>query len=190
MTDRQLKKQGNLAEKEVSIILHSLGANYHVFDNVLLKTSKGTTQIDHVVISPFGIFVIETKSHKGMIFGNCYDKNWTQVLFKGKVQQNNTFYSPYKQNYGHLRNLYKLFNLDYSYFLGLIVFTNDSVDLSRLQCPNALYAKYLVSTIMSYGTVVLNNYQVDTACALLQDANIQSDYQNRKHNNYVNSLKN
>lgn len=73
-SDRALKIQGNEAEKGVADILYSLGSAYNVFNNVMLKTGKGTTQIDHVVISRYGIFVIETKSHKGTIFGDCNSK--------------------------------------------------------------------------------------------------------------------
>jgi len=29
-----------------------------------------TTQIDHFLLSPYGLFVIETKNYKGWIFGS------------------------------------------------------------------------------------------------------------------------
>jgi len=38
---------------------------YHLFKNVTLPTEDGTTQIDHVIVSRYGIFVIETKNMKG-----------------------------------------------------------------------------------------------------------------------------
>ena len=54
---------------------------YHVLNDVYLPLDDGsTTQIDHVVVSPFGVFVIETKTYKGWIFGNPRDAQWTQVL--------------------------------------------------------------------------------------------------------------
>ena len=46
----KIKKQGNEAENKVARILENLGVEYYVFNNVLLKTGGGTTQIDHVVI--------------------------------------------------------------------------------------------------------------------------------------------
>jgi restriction system protein len=38
---------------------------YRLFKNVTLPTEDGTTQVDHVIVSPYGIFVIETKNLKG-----------------------------------------------------------------------------------------------------------------------------
>ena len=38
--------------------------------NVTLKTLDGTTQIDHVFVSRFGVFIVETKNYSGWIFGD------------------------------------------------------------------------------------------------------------------------
>ncbi|WP_413247310.1 nuclease-related domain-containing protein [Pseudomonas sp. Marseille-Q5115] len=42
---------------------------YHPLHNVTLRTPDGTTQIDHVFVSPYGVFVLETKHMRGWIFG-------------------------------------------------------------------------------------------------------------------------
>lgn len=187
-TARAIKIQGNKAEKSVSKVLESLGNRYHVFNNVLIKTKGGTTQIDHVVISNYGIFVIETKSYKGMIFGDCNGKNWTQVLYSKSGMQRYQFYSPFLQNYGHLRNLYKLFNLDCKYFLGLIVFTSDSVNLSNVSCPCITHINYLYDIIKSYSTELFSNSEVNILCKRLKENNHQNSYQDRKHVKYVKEL--
>jgi restriction system protein len=36
--------------------------DYHLIKNVTLPTEEGTTQIDHIIVSKYGIFVIETKN--------------------------------------------------------------------------------------------------------------------------------
>jgi len=72
---------------------------YHKFHDVLLKTLDGTTQIDHLLISRFGIFVIETKNWSGWIYGNDNDLQWTQVIYGKKYKQVN----PIRQNYKHVR---------------------------------------------------------------------------------------
>ena len=64
---RQKGKQG---EQRVRDILSHLPEDYHVLQDIILKTEKGTTQIDHVVISRYGIFTIETKNYRGEIYGN------------------------------------------------------------------------------------------------------------------------
>ena len=61
---------------------------YHLFKNVTLPTEKGTTQIDHIIVSKYGIFVIETKNMKGWIFGDIHQKTWTQ-----KIYQYSTFFN-------------------------------------------------------------------------------------------------
>lgn len=43
--------------------------SYHKVHNVTLPTPDGTTQIDHVFVSRFGIFVVEKKHMKGWIYG-------------------------------------------------------------------------------------------------------------------------
>jgi len=40
---------------------------YTVLHNITLPTDDGTTQIDHIVVSRFGVFVVETKNMKGWI---------------------------------------------------------------------------------------------------------------------------
>jgi len=63
---------------------------YHLIKNVTLPAKNGTTQIDHIIVSKYGIFVIETKNMKGWIFGNQKQKTWTQKIYK----HTNTFQNP------------------------------------------------------------------------------------------------
>lgn len=60
---------------------------YHLIKNVTLPTDDGgTTQIDHIIVSQYGIFVVETKNLKGWIFGSQDKKMWTQKIFKHKTR--------------------------------------------------------------------------------------------------------
>lgn len=77
------------------------GRKYRQFHNVTLPTPDGTTQIDHVIISRYGIFVIETKNMKGWIFGRENDSQWTQKFRKSSFQ----FQNPMRQNFKHLKVL-------------------------------------------------------------------------------------
>lgn len=78
---------GKRGERSTLRHLRSLDpVRYMVLDDVMLP-SKGyssTTQIDHIVVSNYGIFCIETKGLKGWIFGNAHQEQWTQVLFRYK----------------------------------------------------------------------------------------------------------
>ena len=74
----------NISEKFVSRIIRSEFSppDYHLMNHVTIRMEDGTTQIDHVLVSRFGVFVIETKHYKGWIFANAKQANWTQVLFR------------------------------------------------------------------------------------------------------------
>ena len=86
---------------------------YTVLNDILIKSSKGTHQIDHIVISKFGIFVIEMKNYDGLITGDEYKDKWTQHFGKNKYYFNN----PIHQNYGHIMALQEILNLDKNNFI-------------------------------------------------------------------------
>lgn len=70
-------------------------------DCTLPDEQSGTTQIDHILLSPYGIFIIETKNYKGWIFGSERQKLWTQKIFKKSYK----FQNPLHQNYKHQKVL-------------------------------------------------------------------------------------
>lgn len=73
--------------------------DYHLMNHVTLRMKDGTTQVDHILVSRFGVFVIETKNYKGWIFANAKQQNWTQVLFHYRFK----FQNPLFQNDRHVR---------------------------------------------------------------------------------------
>jgi hypothetical protein len=68
---------------------------YHLIKNVTLPTENGSTQIDHVIVSIYGIFVVETKNMRGWIFGSPNQKTWTQKIYK----HTSKFQNPLHQNF-------------------------------------------------------------------------------------------
>ena len=113
-------------------------SEYAILRDVTLPYEGGTTQIDHVVVSRFGIFVIETRTLSGWIFGAEKDTHWTQSLGHFRVE----FQNPLRQNHAHVRALQELLGLKASRFHSLVVFAGKSefrtemplnvVDLERL----------------------------------------------------------
>jgi hypothetical protein len=73
--------------------------NFHLLNNVTLPFQDGTTQIDHILISTKGIFVIETKDYSGWIIGDETSGQWTQVRYSFR----NKFQNPLHQNYRHIK---------------------------------------------------------------------------------------
>ncbi|MDZ7854092.1 MAG: nuclease-related domain-containing protein [Halomonas sp.] len=76
---------------------------YKPIHNVTLPTPDGSTQIDHIFVSRFGIFVVETKNMKGWIFGDKDQAQWTQKIYRKSFR----FQNPLRQNYKHVKSLEK-----------------------------------------------------------------------------------
>lgn len=97
--------KGKIGEKTVSLVLGQLEKeNYTILNNVILKSTGGstkTTQIDHVVVSDYGLFAVETKNYKGQIYGNEKSQQWTQNIYGHRYK----FMNPVHQNYSHIKAL-------------------------------------------------------------------------------------
>lgn len=99
--------------------------DYIVINDLLVPSANGrTSQIDHVVVSTRGIFIIETKSHAGRISGGENAQYWQQHL----SSQTKTFYNPLLQNASHLRAVRRLLkarkDLVEEMFSSVVVFTD------------------------------------------------------------------
>lgn len=105
-------------------IQENFGApNYHLMNHVTLRLKDGTTQVDHILVSRFGVFVIETKHYKGWIFADANQANWTQVLFNSSFQ----FQNPIFQNFRHVQAVQNLLDfLPPDAIKSLVVFTGEA----------------------------------------------------------------
>ena len=113
------KLRGFMGEFWVKSELNKLPKkDYLVLNDILIKSSKGTHQIDHIILSKFGIFVVEMKNYYGLITGDEYKDKWIQHLGKNKQYFNN----PIHQNYGHIKALQELLNFDEEKFISIICF--------------------------------------------------------------------
>ena len=106
---------------------------YRRADNVIVPSQNGTTQIDHILVSVYGIFVIETKNIKGWIFGAPESDKWTQVIYGKKWR----FQNPIKQNYRHTRCLSEYLHLDHNVFRPVVFFIGES-EFKTDMPPNVL----------------------------------------------------
>ncbi len=98
--------------------------DYRVLSDVILPLRGSTTQIDHVVLSRFGIFVIETKNMSGWIFGSPDQKMWTQVLKGGKKRR---FQNPIFQNFAHIKAVQGALSVEQDRLHNLVVFVGDAI---------------------------------------------------------------
>lgn len=143
---------GKIGETLQSFRLETLNKNeYVVLNNILIKDKTNHThQIDHVVFSKYGIFVIETKNYSGKIYDRNGGKTWVQYV---NGTQNN-FHSPVYQNYGHLVSLSELLNLPKEKFISLIAFTT-TADINSVKNRNVVYSTELLKVIKSYKNIII-----------------------------------
>ena len=73
-------KRGREGEiKNSDRLERGLDDDYYIINDIDLSIGKKKSQIDHIVLGPNGIFVIETKNWRGKLIGNETDSVWTQV---------------------------------------------------------------------------------------------------------------
>ncbi|MFA6309945.1 MAG: nuclease-related domain-containing protein [Sterolibacterium sp.] len=97
---------------------------YHSINNVTILAADGSsTQIDHVIVSRHGIFVIEAKNMDGWIFGKERDAQWTQSLPGGRKFR---FQNPLRQNYRHTKVLSEFLGINHELFHSIVMFWGES----------------------------------------------------------------
>ncbi|USD58933.1 NERD domain-containing protein [Vibrio sp. SCSIO 43140] len=123
------KKKGMLGEQKVVTALSNLTeGDYKLINDVTLPLSpRGTTQIDHILLSKYGIFVIETKNYTGVLHGKPNDKKWTQVVKGRRHKMQNPLY----QNVKHVNEVIKLLKCEPLDVHSLVVFVGNA----RLNSP-------------------------------------------------------
>ena len=114
---------------------------YRKLHDIKLKnTSNNTssTQIDHIVVSTYGIFCIETKGYKGKIYGQENSRQWSQVLYK----QKNYFMNPIFQNYAHIKAIESIIKEAYPdmIYYSIIAFSGEA-DLNSIEVSKAKVCK-------------------------------------------------
>lgn len=139
------QNHGEIAVREV-IVKNFKSPQYHLLNNITVPSQSGTTQIDHILISTKGVFVIETKDYSGWIFGAENSKQWTQVIYRIK----NKFQNPIHQNYKHVKTIQNLLDfLPKEKIHSIVVFTGDA-DFKTAVPDNVIYLDQLVDYIKFY----------------------------------------
>ena len=121
---RALTFQNNGEALVSRVLLSEFGPpDYHLMNHVTIQMDDGTTQVDHILVSRFGVFVMETKDYKGWIFANATHETWTQVLFRLRFK----FQNPIFQNNRHVRAVQRLLDfLPTEAIRSVVVFTGEA----------------------------------------------------------------
>lgn len=183
---------GELGEYKISIQLDQLPKECRYLDDLLIKNPKsrsGYSQIDHVVISPYALFVIETKNYNGEIKGNRDDKYWL-------VSKRFRLYNPILQNFGHIKALERLMiEFNTVVYVSMISFTmrcRFSIDpeLRKIQSNDLVVYDVELSEFISRKLIRLKtespdplftNDEIDHIYDILAKANISDPIMKAEH---------
>jgi hypothetical protein len=94
---------------------------YRRFHDVVIPAKNGTTQIDHILVSPYGLFIVETKNKKGWIFGSKDQPKWTQSIYGKKY----SFQNPLRQTFRQKKVLSEYLELNESTIHTVVFFVGD-----------------------------------------------------------------
>lgn len=147
---------------------------YLDINNVTIPAVNGTTQIDHVIVSRYGIFVVETKNMDGWIFGSEKSPQWTQSLYKKKFR----FQNPLHQNYRHTKALSQFLGIDHSRFISIVMFWGDCVFKTPL--PANVLCKGYTAYIKSHKKILFSEQEVQEIAGALKSGMLPKSWATRQ----------
>ena len=149
--------KGWFGEKKTTFILwFSIDRRvYRTFHDVIIPGNNGSTQIDHILVSPYGVFIVETKNKKGWIFGSERQAKWTQSIYGW----NYSFQNPLRQTYRQKKVLSEFLQLPEPTIKVIIFFIGNCKFKSRL--PKNVMKSGLGKYIRQFKTRTLANDEVD-----------------------------
>ncbi|MBK1645187.1 nuclease [Thiocapsa imhoffii] len=155
---------------------------YRALHDLTLPTPDGTTQIDHVLVSPYGLFVIETKNLRGWIFGGERQAQWTQKIYR----HTSKFQNPLRQNYKHVKALAAALEMPDAMIHSVVVFVGASTFKTPMPA-NVTTGEGFVRYIRSFHEPVLSADAVEDLAQRLADRRLAPTRQT--HRSHVAHLK-
>jgi hypothetical protein len=163
--------RGDIAESRVRRLLASgLERNlYTVFNGLVVPSGGGTTPIDHVVVSKFGIFVIESQYVRGWISGGEFQEQWKQGLLLRSVR----FANPLHRNRLQAESLQQLLDYPPGVFHRLVVLVGQKGFKTRLP-ENVLPPERLLAQVRKKTRHLLSPEQADQAIRAIDESRLRS----------------
>ena len=163
--EKAAEEQGRRGEIKVSRALACMHNLYggHYYNDVIVKIGeKQVAQIDHIYICKYGFFVIETKNYSGAVAGGLKYAQWVQVLSTGQYY----FYSPYRQNEGHIEALCSVIGAAPAE--NFVLFVN--AEILQMDCPNVLSTNQFRHMLLKRSKQIetLSENQVEEWCKKIE----------------------
>lgn len=170
---------GDIGEHAVASRLRWLPGNQYFVINDLMFTRRNgnTTQIDHVVVSPYRIFVIETKNIYGHIHGSDNSKLWRSFWRNRDL----AFDNPVLQNEAHIKALAEQLNISEEKFMSIIAFSTKANLQTAVNDTYVVYWSQVRKLIRRYKTPIMTIEEAEKIYNYLSDINITDKETRKQH---------
>ena len=148
---------------------------YRRFHNVIIPANNGTTQIDHILVSPYGLFIVETKNRQGWIFGSGDQPRWTQSLYG----ENYSFQNPLRQTFRQKKVLSEYLELNESTIHTVVFFVGDCTFKTPL--PDNVINSRLGKYVKQFQDRILASQEIDRIVGKLERHVSESSLTTRDH---------
>ena len=160
---------GNSGEKQVAsglkVIADTLGG--YLYNSLCFVDDMGySTEIDHVLVTRAGLFVVETKTMNGTITGSYSSENWTCVRTSKPYQK--PFPNPIIQNQGHINHLRRMLKNPNIKIYSVVIFPISNI--SHINCDGVFTLKSAINYIKN---IVMKSTNSDE---YIQRLNKEIDY--------------
>ena len=158
----------------------------YLINNLCFKDEEGySSEIDHILITKAGVFVIKTKSNYGKIYGNENDIVW-QSYYKD-TNKTKEIINPVRQNKGHINHLRKMFKRNSPKMYSVIIILYG--DISDIKINNVYHLRDAINHIKNKMSQNIHddNY-VDKIHQLFLNLKKRYEISKEEHNKNVNSV--
>ena len=161
---------------------------YFVLNDLIFRKQNGLTcQIDHVVISQSGVFVIETKNIYGYIRGSEKSKLWRSYWKDGRDL---AFDNPIPQNEAHINALSERLGVGRQIpYYSIIAFTPTAELQVSVNNVSVVYWTQLQNLIRSYKDTFLTIEEARLIYNEIEALNITDSEARSKHGEQANARK-
>lgn len=174
--------KGKYGELKVASTLSSLPKNkYIVLNNIMLVKNRHSSQIDHIVISPYGIFVIETKNYKGEIYGRETVQYWTQTIGNNEYP----LYNPLWQNKTHIKYIAEALGNHEDIYHSIVVFVKASNIKVTGASKNVIPLEDLIKHISKHKKRVMKYAECTKIANRLKHLNVSNPFIRKSHKKRV-----
>lgn len=189
-----VKEAEEVAEEDkVMEALRMLPDEYTCISDLTISSlNNGLIEIDKILFSPYGIFIISEENRSGKVLGSREKPIWAEL----NGDETKEFNNPFEINYSNMRAIQETLGIPFRYLVSIVVFTGDAripdierslpldehiVFLKELDDCIAYYKKTIMSEEQSfqYGKKLQENHLGDNKSLIKQLSEVsinQRDY--------------